>query len=289
MSISARERDLEDAMRRQSAHLQVIARRTEPLSPTRKRKLAPPLLSLSPPSSPLHAHPSLPSAASIPSESIELPSPTPAVAPLLNGSGHIPSPPAVTVVTSSPETIQQMPVPHVMLATVPPHPSRPSPCEQPSVHTPILVMIGSERIHVLPLSPSPVRTSFDLILPPPAAFHHPSPSMTYSSFPTFDTAHCTWQAIFKMILQPTLLWDCWSPKALGAYPDVKSLWAVWQEGAFIEGVGRAPPLQLVEAEWGRHEDKRTGKGRLPAWRPRKDEKVSTTIYILSSFYLLTLS
>jgi hypothetical protein len=82
-----------------------------------------------------------------------------------------------------------------------------------------------------------------------------------------------------MILQPTLLWDCWSPKALGAYPDVKSLWVVWQEGAFIEGVGRAPPLQLVEAEWGHHKDKRTGKGRLPAWRPRKDEKVSTTVVL----------
>ena len=77
-----------------------------------------------------------------------------------------------------------------------------------------------------------------------------------------------------MILQPTLLWDCWSPKALGAYPDVKSLWTVWQEGALVEGVGRAPPLQLVEAEWGHHKDKRTGKGRLPAWRPRKDEKVN---------------
>jgi hypothetical protein len=170
-----------------------------------------------------------------------------------------------------------------------PHTHHLSPCEQSSVtvHTPILVTVGSERFHVLPLSPPPIRTSFDLILPPPGAFYHPShPATTCSPpFPTFDTAHCTWQAIFKMILQPTLLWDCWSPKALGAYPDVKSLWVVWQEGALIEGVGRAPPLQLVEAEWGHHKDKRTGKGRLPAWRPRKDEKVSSTPYIFC-FYLL---
>ena len=282
MSISARQRDLEDAMRRQSAHLQVIARRTEPLSPTRKQKVAPTPLSVSPPSTPSHLHPSPSSAALFPS--IELSCPTSAVAPLLNGSGRIPSPPAVAVVTSSSETIPQMLVPHA--ATVLPHPSGPSPCasEQPSVHMPILVMIGSERFHVLPLSPPPIRTSFDLILPPPAAFHHPShPSTTFSPpFPTFDTAHCTWQAIFKMILQPSLLWDCWSPKAIGAYPDVKSLWVVWQEGALIEGVGRAPPLQLVEAEWGHHKDKRTGKGRLPAWRPRKDEKVSTVIVLCTS-------
>ena len=265
MSISARQRDLEDAMRRQSVHLQVIARRTEPLSPTRKQKAAPPL-SDSPPSTPSHAHPSPTLAASIPS-------PTSAVAPL-NSSGYILSPPAVT----ASETIPQMLVPHA------PDPDL-SPSEQSSVHLPILVMKGSERFHVLPLSPPPIRTSFDLILPPPAAFHHQSnPSTTNSSpFPTFNTAHCTWQAIFKMILQPTLLWDCWSPKALGAYPDIKSLWTVWQEGALVEGVGRAPPLQLVEAEWGHHKDKRTGKGRLPAWRPRKDEKV--TVLFLSDLLL----
>ena len=114
--------------------------------------------------------------------------------------------------------------------------------------------------------------------------------LTFSPpFPAFDTAHCTWQAIFKMILQPNLLWDCWSPKALGAYPDIKSLWAVWQEGALIEGVGRAPPLQLIDAEWGHHKDKRTGKGRLPAWRPRKDEKVSLFSPISFSFLTMTLS
>jgi hypothetical protein len=277
MSISARQRDLEDAIRRQSVHLQAIAQRTEPLSPTRKQKVAPPL---SPPRS------TTPSAPSIPSIELPFMGPTSAVTPLLNSSGHISSPPAVTVVTSSPETIPQM-VSQSGLETVSPHPS---PHEQPSIHTPIIVMIGSERFHILPLSPPPIRTSFDLILPPPAAFHHQSnPSTTYSPpFPTFNTAHCTWQAIFKMILQPALLWDCWSPKALGAYLDVKSLWTVWQEGALIEGVGRAPPLQLVEAEWGHHKDKRTGKGRLPAWRPRKDEKVSKA-YILFPFSLLTLS
>ena len=274
MSISARQRDLEDALRRQSVHLQVIARRTEPLSPTRKQKVAPPP-SLSPPS-PSHAHPSSTSAASIPS--IEIPLPMSAVAPL-NMSSRIPSPPAVTV--SSLETIPK---------TLVPHPPHLYPHEQSSVHIPILVTMSSERFHVLPLSPPPIRTSFDLILPPPAAFYHPShPSTTCTPpFPTFDTAHCTWQAIFKMILQPTLLWDCWGPKALGAYPDVKSLWTVWQEGALVEGIGRAPPLQLVEAEWGHHKDKRTGKGRLPAWRPRKDEKVSTAISLIS-FSFLTLS
>ncbi|KAH8983823.1 hypothetical protein EDB86DRAFT_2772428, partial [Lactarius hatsudake] len=87
-------------------------------------------------------------------------------------------------------------------------------------------------------------------------------------FPSFDTARCTWPAIFKMISRPDLLWDCWGPRSLGAYPDTKSLWEAWDEGTSVEGVGRAPPLRIVESQWGRHEDQKTGKGKLPAWRPR---------------------
>ena len=77
-----------------------------------------------------------------------------------------------------------------------------------------------------------------------------------------------------MIQQPNLLWDCWAPKALGSYMDIQSLWNVWEEGALVDGVGRGPPLRLVDAEWGWHKDKRTGKGTLPAWRPRNNETVS---------------
>jgi hypothetical protein len=140
---------------------------------------------------------------------------------------------------------------------------------------PILVHHTSGTSYVLPLSP-PLRTPFDLILPPPAAFcasSTPAPAL----FPSFDTAHCTWQAIFKLISRPDLLWECWGPRSLGAYPDIKSLWEAWDEGASVKGVGRAPPLRLVESEWGRHEDQRTGKGKLPAWRPRKNANVSVLL------------
>ncbi|KAH9048848.1 hypothetical protein EDB84DRAFT_1261778, partial [Lactarius hengduanensis] len=91
-------------------------------------------------------------------------------------------------------------------------------------------------------------------------------------FPSFDSAHCTWQAIFKMISRPDLLWDCWGPRSLGAYPDTKSLWEAWDEGTSVQGVGRVPPLRLIESEWGHHEDQRTGKGKRPAWRPRNNAR-----------------
>ena len=161
MSISARQRDLEDALRRQSVDLQVIARRTEPLSPTRKHKVAPPL---SPPSIPSHAHPSPTLAASISSS-------TSAAAPLLNSSSCIPSPSAVTS-SSSLETIPEMLVPH------PPHLSQ---CEQSSIHTPISVMMGAERFHCLCRHPPFVHhlfSSFRLLqhsITHPAHPAHPIP------------------------------------------------------------------------------------------------------------------
>jgi hypothetical protein len=122
-------------------------------------------------------------------------------------------------------------------------------------------------------SPLPSEPRLISYFHPPAAFRvasTPAPSL----FPSFDTAHCTWKAIFKLIIHPNLLWDCWGLWNLGAYPDVKSLWEAWDEGASVEGVGRAPSPRLIESEWGRHEDQRMGKGKLPAWRPCKNANVS---------------
>lgn len=144
--------------------------------------------------------------------------------------------------------------------------------EHQTVHLPILVTHAGGTFHVLPLSPPPLCTPFDLILPPPIAFCAPG-SASSAQYPVFNTGHCSWHAIFKLILQPDMLWDTWGPWSLGAYPDVKSLWETWDEGASIDGVGRGPPLQLVESEWGHHKDKRTGKGKLPAWQPCKNEMV----------------
>ncbi|KAF8234981.1 hypothetical protein L208DRAFT_1376676 [Tricholoma matsutake] len=150
--------------------------------------------------------------------------------------------------------------------------------EHQTVHLPILVTHAGGTFHVLPLSPPPLCTPFDLILPPPIAFCAPG-SASSAQYPVFNTGHCSWHAIFKLILQPDMLWDTWGPWSLGAYPDVKSLWETWDEGASIDGVGRGPPLQLVESEWGHHKDKRTGKGKLPAWQPCKNEMVCSSTMV----------
>ena len=125
---------------------------------------------------------------------------------------------------------------------------------------------------MLPLSPPPLHTPFDLILLPPIAFCTPLGSSS-AQYPAFDIGHCSWHAIFKLILQPDMLWDIWGPWSLSAYPDVKSFWETWDEGASIDGVSQGPPLWLVESEWGCYEDQRTGKGKLPAWCLHKNEMV----------------
>lgn len=98
--------------------------------------------------------------------------------------------------------------------------------------------------------------------------------MATASYSTFKTSQCSWQAIFSMLVRPELLWECWAPQSLGSYADVKALWETWDEGASVRGIGRGPPLRLVESESARREDQRAGKGKLPAWRPHNNEQVS---------------
>ena len=76
--------------------------------------------------------------------------------------------------------------------------------EHQTVHLPILVTHAGGTFHVLPLSPPPLHTPFDLILPPPIAFCTPWGSSS-AQYPAFDTGHCSWHAIFKLILQPEML------------------------------------------------------------------------------------
>ncbi|KAH9171726.1 hypothetical protein EDB89DRAFT_1969777 [Lactarius sanguifluus] len=233
ITMSARLKDLEETIRSQSAQFRVIVRQTVPFSPTKKGKFRPSILTAAA------------SRCSVAASSSQVPSSVPS------------SPAACSCVHTCSDSAPSAPLPQTLQAAR---------SEHHSEHVPILVRHASGTSYVLPLSP-PLRTPFDLILPPPAAFcaaETPAPAL----FPSFDTACCTWPAMFKMISRPDLLWDCWGPRSLGAYPDTKSLWEAWDEGTSVEGVGRAPPLRLVESEWGRHEDQRTGKGKLPAWRPR---------------------
>ena len=54
-----------------------------------------------------------------------------------------------------------------------------------------------------------------------------------------------------------------------------SLWKCWDEGADVEGIGRKPPLWMVEAEWGSRKDKWSNKGHHAAWCPHQN----TTVYL----------
>jgi hypothetical protein len=140
---------------------------------------------------------------------------------------------------------------------------------------------NSKTYAVLQLSPgpSPPYTAFDMnhmILPEPAAFCDPM-NMSIDQYPTFTSRNCNCTSIFAMIKRPALLWKPWRPESLGNYLNVKLLWQAWDEGTLIEGVGRKPPLRLVDKEWGSQKHQQTSKGRLPSWRPHQNASVSVCI------------
>jgi hypothetical protein len=115
-----------------------------------------------------------------------------------------------------------------------------------------------------------------MILPEPAAFCD-AMSMSVSQYPAFTSRNCSWTSLFAMVKQPSLLWKSWRPESLGNYQNIKLLWQAWDEGTLIEGVGRKPPLRLVDKEWGSQKHQQTSKGRLPSWRPHQNVSVSTFI------------
>jgi len=129
--------------------------------------------------------------------------------------------------------------------------------------------------HYLPLTPSaahsqPVRTPHDLVLPPAAAF-----SMSTPTYPIFTTVDCTWQYILDRVVNPSALWSSYAPGSLGDYPDIKSIWQTWDEGAYIKNVGHKPAVHLIDARWGNLESQETHKHKYSSWRRRNDTKVST--------------
>lgn len=141
-----------------------------------------------------------------------------------------------------------------------------------NILSPIKISASNRVYNVLPLSPPaspnqpPPHTSHDLILPPTSAF---SPS----TYPLFTTVDCTWQYIFARITSPPELWLVYTPGSLGQYADIKSLWQEWEEGAYVKDIGRKPALRLIDARWGNLESQETHKRKLPSWRPRNDTKV----------------
>lgn len=145
-----------------------------------------------------------------------------------------------------------------------------------------LIPIAIEKMHkvyyVLPLtaaSPNEpaIRTHHDPILPPPTAFSD-------ASFPKFTSRDCTWQYILEKVVNPMSLWETYAPQSLGFYSDIKMLWQWWDEGGFVEGVGRLPALRLIEARWGTLKNQATNKGKFPMWRPRNNALVSKASILL---------
>ena len=267
MSLTARQKEFEVALRVQTAHLKILTRWTEPLSPSCANSTTGEAVLDN--GTPDDCSPSLP---------------TPSL-PCVGRSRLVT--PQIDDVDSSP-TMEASPVTSSVAThlpateLLPSHPTQinsinSTPCNNLNLCI-VAVNFKKHCFNVLRLSPGPKAppTPFDIILPPTAAFYKNTDGIG-ALYPSFTAATCGWHAIFECIVQPSLLWECWGPGSLGEYPDVMSLYKSWNEGAVIERVGQKPPLRLVDAQWGCHKDQRSNKGHLPAWRPRRDDNVSDTM------------
>ena len=267
MSLTARQKEFEAALRVQTAHLKILTRRTEPLSPSCTRSVAgEAVLDYGTPDEcSRHPAPSLPCVCGprLATAQMDDVNPSPSPFPTMPTSE---SPATPSLATHLPAT-----------AATPACPTSTQINSTNSAQstgynlTVVVINIKNHCFNVLRLSPGPMAppTPFDIILPPAAAFCNTADSDgALSRYPSFTAA------IFERIVQPSLLWDCWGPGSLGKYPDITTLWKSWNEGAVIDGVGQSPPLHLVDTQWGCHKDQRSNKGHLPAWRPRRDDNVS---------------
>ncbi|KJA18036.1 hypothetical protein HYPSUDRAFT_117238, partial [Hypholoma sublateritium FD-334 SS-4] len=93
-----------------------------------------------------------------------------------------------------------------------------------------------------------------------------------------------WQHILEKVVHPVAMWEVYAPRNLGEYNDTGDLWQAWDEGSFIEGVGRLPALRLIEARWGTLKNKETNKGKYAQWRPPKDDR-ARKIWANFSFFI----
>jgi len=266
VSLAARHTSLETTLRSHSQKLDVLTRRTEPLSPS-------------------HQQASTSQSRTRTPESTHLTPPPPClcgIACTLHASPvHSPQRPTIQLLPpattkESTNTTPPSPVPVLPVGCIPASNTNIlSPPAHPEILSLASVVHNGETFSVLRLSPgpSPPYTAFDMILPEPSAFCDPM-SMTINHYPEFTSRKCNWTSMFAMIQQPALLWKPWRPDNLGNYQSIRLLWQAWDEGTLIEGVGRKPPLRLVDKEWGSQKHQQTSKGRLPSWRPHQNASVS---------------
>ncbi|THU81190.1 hypothetical protein K435DRAFT_809278 [Dendrothele bispora CBS 962.96] len=73
--------------------------------------------------------------------------------------------------------------------------------------------------------------------------------------------------MFKLVKWPVVLWNVYKPRNLGTgeYGMVNALWDVWDSGTTIEGIGRCPPLRIIDESWGSRKD----QGRIKMTPARK--------------------
>lgn len=282
-NLAARNESIVSILREQSAQIAVIARRTEPLSPSKQSLSNAKITIRHTATSRTYPEGALPSA--------------PSVLPTTCNCGHTCSAHSTTAALELPQSLSASPLSECSNTLTAPAQLAPPPSLPPRAETdarppspmlidsptrgnaspaggslaPVHITQNGTTFYSLPLSPG-IRTPHDLILPPPIAFCEPSSSSPL--YPVFHTCNCSWHAIFSMIVQPVLLWESWGPASLGSYKDIQSLWSVWDEGALVLGVGRGPPLRLVESYWGRQPNQQTNKGRHAAWRPSRNDSVS---------------
>lgn len=268
LSISTSQRELSDVVKSSYSLLEVLARRTEPLSPSRSVKTHMAVVrsrSATPSPTGPHSNCTLRNPSSPPPPSTETMMASGGM-PLQAATAASPSQGSPTLPLLTSES-RILPPPVVDPELLSPHSEGVTSRYVVSVHH------EGSKYHVLRLSPGPLAppTPFDIVLPPAAAFA--SDQTAETAYPSFSASSCGWQALFSLIIRPDFLWDCWGPGNLGEFSDVSSLWKCWDEGAVIEGVGRKPPLRMVETEWGSRKDKRSNKGHHAAWRPRQNTTV----------------
>ena len=277
-SFAAQMKGMNRHMESTSEQLSVLTRRTEPFSPSKSNSqphstnfhpfwhsVSP--CRLFPPGSSAPVTPTSPSP----------PPPAPSNSPQYNSFAMPePRPPTVSTCESLPVQTSPLPVPSN---------GRVYPLQISNTLNPATTISASNHIyHILPLTPSaahgqPVRTPHDLVLPPATAF-----SMSAPMYPVFTTVDCTWQYILNRVVNLSALWSSYAPGSLGDYPDIKSIWQMWDEGTYIENVGRKPAVRLIDERWGNLESQETHKRKYSSWRPRNDTKVSA--YLISILILI---
>lgn len=104
----------------------------------------------------------------------------------------------------------------------------PSFSKQMDIFMPYILDISQKTYYILPILPSlpslpQPDSSHYLIISSPTAY-------TPQVLPTFKKSETNWQSIFSKVTNPVQLWDCYAPRSLGDYPDVKTIWQSWSEG-----------------------------------------------------------